>query len=73
MRTTVTLDPDVHAILRAMAEREGKTLGQIIGDYVRQIQDSRSRIHTKHGLPVLRRPKGVIVTSEMVRDLSEDN
>lgn len=36
MRTTLSIDDDILAIARALAEREGRSLGEVISDLARK-------------------------------------
>ncbi len=73
MRTTINLDDTVLAVIRATAEREGKTLGDVVEDLVRRTLLADPKHASESGLPNLGpRIPGVIVTSEMVRELQEE-
>jgi hypothetical protein len=73
MRTTINLEPDIHAKLRSMAEFEGVTLGEAIARLVRAARPRRRKIEYEDGLPVLpRRPKGVVITTEMIKKLESE-
>ena len=71
MRTTVNLDPRALSILKALAERERKTLGEVLNRLLfREVAES----HTpgKSGFPVLPvRVPGSVLTTEDVRDILE--
>ncbi len=74
MRTTLTIDDDVLAMARALAERRKKTLGAVVSDMLRQaLYSSEQVFETRNGIPLLpRRPDGVPVTPEMVNDLRDE-
>lgn len=76
MRTTLTLDDDVLAAARNLAEREQKTLGEVISTLSRQaLRHGRPEVPhaTRNGVPLLPvRPDAAAVTSEIVQRLREE-
>lgn len=73
MRTTLTIDDDVLAVAKSIAERRAMTVGQVISLLARRaLQPSRSP-DLKHGVPLLpvaaRRPKPVAL--ELVNELRD--
>lgn len=74
MRTTLTIDDDVLAAAKALAERREKTLGAIVSDLMRQaLRPPEQVFETRNGIPLLpRRPDGVPVTLEMVNALRDE-
>jgi hypothetical protein len=77
MRTTVTLDDDVHELAMIYARARGIPLGAAIGELIRNGRlakgaDFSSIIMGSHGIPVFR-SRGRVITSEMVREAQEDD
>ena len=73
MRTTVNLEPSVHAGLRALSEREGKTLGEVIERlFCEHFRENTSRAKLS-GFPTLPFKEGVIVTPEDVEAALEES
>ncbi len=77
VRTTISLDPAIHAALKELAEREGTTLGRIVERLYAQEKQSRRRRSkfelSRAGLPLLPERKGLRVTTEMVKELLESS
>ena len=75
MRTSITIDDDIHELASIYAEARGITLGAAIGELIRAAQappPSESPIKvTRDGIPVFR-SRGRVLTSEMVRQGQED-
>ena len=76
MRTSVTLDDDVHELASIYADARGITLGAAIGELIRSAHSSvqsESPIKVTHdGIPVFR-SRGRVLTSEMVKQAQEDD
>ncbi len=76
MRTTVSLDDDVHELASVYAQARGITLGAAIGELIRAAQDSTPKETavkvTDDGIPVFR-SRGRALTSEMVKRAQEDD
>jgi hypothetical protein len=77
MRTSVTLDDDIHELASIYATARGITLGAALGELIRKAQqaersDSSSIEIGAHGLPVFR-SRGRVITPEMVRKFQEDD
>lgn len=77
MRTTITLDDDVHQTASIYADARGISLGAAVGELIRKAQAVPERggsaIRTgKHGLPVFP-ARGRVLTSRMVREAQEDD
>jgi hypothetical protein len=77
MRTSVTLDDDIHELASIYATARGITLGAALGELIRRAQqtarsDSSSIEMGSHGLPVFR-SRGRVITPEMVRKSQEDD
>jgi hypothetical protein len=76
MRTTITLDDDVHEFASYYASARGLTLSAAMNELVRKAQarpqESKPIFrHSPNGLPLLPRT-GRVITCEMVKALSED-
>lgn len=73
MRTTLALDDDILAAARAIAERERKTIGQVVSDLARKSLNDRPKPKTRNGIPVLdKRSRGVPITLEFVNRLRDE-
>jgi hypothetical protein len=73
-RTTLTIDDDVLLAAKAIAQRQGESLGEVISDLCRQAslpaQPSRSRM--RNGVPLLSvRAGSMPVTMELVNQLRD--
>ncbi len=78
MRTSVTLDDDVHEVASIYAKAKGITLGAAIGELVRKattaprVQSPSPRLITApNGLRILP-SRGKVITLEMVKEAQED-
>ena len=75
MRTTLAIDDDVLAAAKHLAERERKSVGDIISSLARQGLSTavRSTRAVRNGVPLLARRKGATpVTLEIVNQLRDD-
>lgn len=75
MRTTLELDDDVILAARQLSRLRNENLGRTISDLARRglVPESAPTIELHGGIPVfVHRPGAVTVTSEMVRNLAED-
>ncbi len=73
MRTTLALDDDVLAAARAIAERDHKTIGQVVSELARKSLADRPRLRTRNGIPVLdKKSRGVPITLEFVNRLRDE-
>jgi predicted DNA-binding ribbon-helix-helix protein len=76
MRTSITLDDDIHELASVYADARGITLGAAIGELIRSAQASartESPIRlTRDGIPVFR-SRGRVLTREMVKQAQEDD
>jgi hypothetical protein len=73
MRTTLTLDDDVLARARQLAEATGESLGAVISDLARDSLTRRAAGETRNGIllvPV--RSIGTVVTLEDVNRLRDE-
>lgn len=75
MRTTLAIDDDVLAAARALAEQQGKTVGEVISGLARKaltpIDPAPAYRNGIRLMPV--RPGAGIVTMELVKQLLEDS
>jgi len=75
MRTTLEIDDDVMDTPRQMARLKNQGLGRTISDLARRglMPDASPDVELQFGIPVWKNgPGAVAVTSEMVRDLADD-
>ncbi|MGP8250976.1 MAG: CopG family transcriptional regulator [Terracidiphilus sp.] len=76
MRTTITLDDDVHEFVTYFAHSQGISLSAAITELIRKAQttpEPRPEIRRGlNGMPLLPR-SGRTITSEMVKQFSEDD
>jgi len=73
MRTTLAIDDDVLAAAKHLAERDNKSIGEIISLLARQglVRTSRQAKPDRNGIPLLRRG-GKPVTPELVNQLRDE-
>jgi hypothetical protein len=75
MRTTLAIDDDVLADARHLAERESKSVGEVISALARQglHRTARKSSAQRNGVPLLpSRKTGVAVTLELVNQLRDE-
>jgi hypothetical protein len=74
MRTTLSIDDDVMAAARAIAERENKTVGEIVSTLARKaLRPSQPGRRTRNGIPLLpTRGSPKTVTLDVVNRLRDD-
>jgi hypothetical protein len=75
MRTTLAIDDDVLSAARHLAERERRSVGDIISTLARQglAREARSARPVRNGVPLLpARKGGVPVTLELVNQLRDE-
>jgi hypothetical protein len=74
MRTTLTIDDDVLAAARQLAEREGKGVGELISQLARRgLAHSSPRGVERNGTPLLPKAKGAQpVTLRLVNRLRDE-
>jgi hypothetical protein len=73
MRTTLAIDDDVLAAAKHLAERENKSVGEVISTLARQglTRTSRAGKAQRNGIPLLRRGS-TPVTLELVNQLRDE-
>ena len=73
MRTTLTIDDDLLAAAKALAERREQTLGAIVSDLMRQaLRPPEQVFETRNGIPLLPVRGNAVVTPEHVKTLFEE-
>ena len=76
MRTTLAIDDDVLAAAKALAEREGKTVGDVLTQLARQGLQRAAGPKSgaaRNGIPLLvRRKPHTAVTLELVNQLRDE-
>ncbi len=73
MRTTVTIDDDVLAAAKAIAEQQNRPLGKILSDLARRSLGRPKPGFERNGIPLLfSRADGPLVTLEIVNALRDE-
>ena len=75
MRTTLEIDDDVMQAAREMARVKNQGIGRAISDLARRglVPEASPVVEIQDGIPVwIHRPRAVTVTSELVRNLADD-
>jgi hypothetical protein len=75
MRTTLTIDDDVLEAARGLAERDEKTVGEVISGLARKALRAPEdfEFDTRNGVPLLPVRKGaMLVTTELVNRLRDE-
>jgi hypothetical protein len=73
MRTTLTIDDDILAAARAMAEREKRNVGAVLSDMARRSLTQTPVFKTRNGFPQLPVSKpGAVVTTELIKQLEDE-
>ena len=74
MRTTLSIDDDVLHAAKSLAEREQKTLGEVISALARQtLRRKPPAGGVRNGIPLLRpKAKPIPVTMELVNQLRDE-
>jgi hypothetical protein len=75
MRTTLTIDDDVLAAAKALAVRQGQSVGEVISALSRQaLRPRAARQRVRNGVPLLpAQPNGGgVVTPELVNRLRDE-
>jgi hypothetical protein len=73
MRTTLTIDDDVLAAARAIADRQHRSIGEIVSELARRSLTREPPQAERNGLPILpvRDPK-IAVTLDVVNALRDE-
>ena len=75
MRTTLAIDDDVLAAAKHLAERDHKSVGEVISTLARQAlaRGTRGAPAERNGVPLLAVPRGATpVTPELVNQLRDE-
>ena len=75
MRTTLSIDDDVLAAARHLADRESKSIGQVVSALARKgLNRGTGKAHAvRNGIPLLPRQKSaIVVTPELVNRLLDE-
>ena len=74
MRTTLTIDDDVLTAARGLADRQQKSLGEVISALARQaLKPTNTRRKIRNGIPLLTvRPGTEPVTMALVNQLRDE-
>lgn len=73
MRTTLTIDDDVLAAAKAMADREGLSIGKVISELARRALLPPTSATERNGIPLLPdRPAASVVTLDTVNALRDE-
>jgi hypothetical protein len=75
MRTTLAIDDDILAAAKHLAEREQRSIGEVISALARQglSRSSRAARSERNGIPLLPRRKAAVpVTLELVNQLRDE-
>jgi hypothetical protein len=74
MRTTLTIEDDVLAAAKELADREGKTVGEVISGLARQaLRPAKAARNKRNGVRLLPvRPGASRVTPELVNQLRDE-
>ena len=74
MRTTLSIDDDVLLAAKARAERERRSLGEVVSELARRgLAPNSAERKTRNGISLLpRSEKGRPVTSDIVRTLRDE-
>lgn len=75
MRTTLAIDDDILALAKHLAERDRKSVGEVISELARQglARDARAARAERNGVPLLPHRRGVApVTPELVNQLRDE-
>lgn len=75
MRTTLTIDDDVLAAAKGMADRQRRSVGEVISELARTaLTAGTAGGRTRNGVPLLpRRGRATPVTPELVRQLLDES
>jgi hypothetical protein len=70
MRTTLTLEPDVFAAARKLAESRSESLGKVVSDLMRRGLEAAPPARTQSGFPVFEVARGAppLTLADVKRD-----
>lgn len=75
MRTTLSIDDDVLAAARALAEQQGRSIGEVVSELARKslVAPSGAALKFRNGVPLMPvRPGAGIATLELVNRLRDE-
>lgn len=75
MRTTLSIDDDILAVAKELAEKQNQSIGKIISDLSRKALQTKIQTYPKirNGVPLLPlRTEGRVVTSELIKELLDE-
>ncbi len=73
MRTTLSIDDDVLAAAKGLADRQQKTLGEVISALARKsLQNPEASKSKRNGIPLLAVKNSTPVTMELVNQLRDE-
>ena len=74
MRTTLAIDDDVLAAVRSLAQRQSKSIGEMLSDLARQaLRREGAPAAKRNGVPLLKRKPGAqAVTPQLVAQLRDE-
>ena len=73
MRTTLTIDDDVLAAAKAIAQQQNRSVGEIVSDLARRTLYRPAPPSSRNGIPLLPvREEGALVTLEVVNALRDE-
>ena len=75
MRTTLAIDDDIIAAAKHLAQREQRSLGEVISSLARQglTRGAKAGLTERNGIPLLpSRPDAPAVTLELVNQLRDE-
>ncbi|MGQ0564203.1 MAG: hypothetical protein ACT4OK_03910 [Gemmobacter sp.] len=73
MRTTLSIDDDIVAHARALSQRDGRTLGEVISDLARKGLERPLFGGTRNGIVLLSAERSQeVVTMELVNELRDE-
>ena len=73
MRTTLTLEPDVFAAARKLAEARSESVGKVVSDLIRRGLESAPPVRSTSGFPVFKvsRTASPLTLADVKRDEDE--
>jgi hypothetical protein len=73
MRTTLTIDDDVLVAAKAIAQQQGRSIGEVVSDLARRALHRPPAPATRNGVPLLgARDDTAVVTLETVNTLRDE-
>jgi hypothetical protein len=73
MRTTLDLDEDVLLVTKELAQQQGRSIGKVLSDLVRQALTYRVATQVRNDLPLFpRRADAKVVTLELINQLRDE-